>query len=217
MGAGSAARDRLRQRLPLLMLVTDRRRLTGRALVDVVAQAVAGGVNAVQLRERDLPAGELFELALAVRRALGDRALLFVNDRLDVALAAGADGIQLPEQGLPPEAVRRVGGRDLIIGRSVHDADGARRAEDEGADLLVAGHVFQTTSKPDSPPLGGGGFSAIRAATGLPLVAIGGITQETAAQTVEWGADGVAAISALLEAPDPTAAARLLWQAVSRR
>lgn len=217
MANGARGRDRLLQRLPLLMLVTDRRRLRGQPLVEAVVRAVSGGVNAVQLREHDLPARDLYELAAAVRRAIGERALLFVNDRLDVALAAGADGVQLPERGLPAEAARRLGGAGLIIGRSVHDAAGARRAAAEGADLLVAGHLFETASKPDTLPLGAEGFRAIRAASDLPLVAIGGMNRENAGQAVEWGADGVAAISALLDAPAPEAAAHLLWQAVSER
>jgi len=122
------------------MLVTDRH-LSRRPLVEAVAMAVEGGVNAVQLRERGLEAGELYQLALALRKAIQGRALLLINDRLDVALACGADGVHLPERGLPPAAARSLGSRargpdaPFLIGRSVHSVEGAQRAAAGGRPL----------------------------------------------------------------------------------
>lgn len=213
----SAAGGRLRSWLPLVMLVTDRRLAGERPLIDAVLLALEGGVNAVQLRERDLPPRELHELASALRSAMGGQALLFVNDRVDVALAASADGVQLPEHGLTVEAARAISGEGMILGRSVHDPAGARQAQADGADLLVAGHLFETASHAGEPPLGEDGFRRIRAATDLPLLAIGGISETNAGDAIAWGADGVATVSALLSAADVRAAACRLRRVVDER
>lgn len=209
------SRELVSARLPLLMLVTDERPLAPREWVRLVKAALAGGVNAVQLRRKSAGAGELYELTAALREVVGDSALLFVNDRLDVALAAGADGAQLPERALPLAAARRVAGDRFILGRSVHDPAGARCAEAEGADFVIAGHVFDTPSKQGQPPLGEARFQAIRDATRLPVLAIGGIGAATAALPMDRGADGVAVVSALLGAPDIEAAARDLRRIVN--
>lgn len=199
---------------PCLMLVTDRRRCHHRALPAVVATAVDGGVNAVQLREKGLPAGELWELACQLRQVTQGRALLLINDRLDVALAVGADGVQLPEDSLPVTAARRVSGDGLLIGRSVHSLEGAVQAEREGADFLVVGTIFATPSHPDVVP-GGAEFLALtRSSTRLPLLAIGGIGRDNVREVVAAGADGCAIISAILATADPHRAASELRAAL---
>ena len=139
----------------MLCLVTDRRRSLGRPVEAVVEAAVKGGVDIVQLRERELPAASLLDLAVRLRSITAGRALLFVNDRVDVALAAGADGVQLGERSIPVEAARRACGDSLIVGRSVHSVEGAVEANRAGADLLVFGTVFATSSHPGVRPLGG--------------------------------------------------------------
>ncbi len=208
--------------LPCLMLVTDRRLCPD--LLRAVAQAVAGGVNLVQLREKDLPAGELLALAQALRRATAGRALLLVNDRADVALAAGADGVHLPEGGLPVAAARSLLGPSRLVGRSAHSAEAAARAEAEGADYLVVGPVYPTRSHPGAMPAGPALMARVREAVRLPVLAIGGITPETVAEVLAAGASGVAVISAILGSEDPEAAARALrraldaaWPEVGRR
>ena len=129
---------------PVLCLVTDRRLCRGRKLEQVVEAAVEGGCGMVQLREKDLPAGKLLDLAVRLRSITSGRALLIVNDRVDVALAAGADGVQLPEDGLAVDAARQVGG-NMLVGRSVHSVAGGVQAVADGADFLVAGSVFATS------------------------------------------------------------------------
>ena len=140
----------------MLCLVTDRRRCGGRALEAVVEAAVDGGVDIVQLREKDMAAGPLLDLALRLRRITALRARLFVNDRVDVALAAGADGVQLGEDGIPVETARSLAGDGLLIGRSVHSVESALDASRAGADVVVFGTVFATASHPHVRPGGVG-------------------------------------------------------------
>ena len=202
--------------LPTLCLVTDRHRCGGRPLEDVVAQAVEGGAGMVQLRERDLPAEALFELAERIREITLGRALLFVNDRVDVALAVGADGVQLPETGLPVEAVRRVAGDRLLIARSVHDVEGAVAAEADGADLLIAGAIFATATHPGRMPQGTALLRELSECVSVPYLGIGGITAKNTGGVMEAGASGVAVITALTESEDPRLAAHELAGEVRR-
>lgn len=197
---------------PYLCLVTDRRlcRPEGSGLDDAVAQAVEGGVNMVQVREKDLTGGPLLALAERLRAVTRGRALLFVNERLDVALACGADGVQLGEQALPIGAARRVAGDRLLLARSVHSIDGAAEAERQGADLLVVGSVFLTRSHPGAEAMGLETFRRIVSRASVPVLGIGGITANNAAQVMCAGASGVAVISAILAASDPREASREL-------
>ena len=202
--------------LPILCLVTDRLRCDGRPLEDVVAQAVEGGVGMVQLRERDLPSDALFALAKNIREITKSRALLLVNDRVDVALAVGADGVQLPESGLPVEAVRRVAWDRLLIGRSVHDVEGAVAAEAEGADLLIAGSVFSTDSHPGRLPEGIELLHKLSEHVGVPYLGIGGVTAENVCAVMEARASGAAVITAVTKSDDPRLAAHDLAGKIKR-
>jgi thiamine-phosphate pyrophosphorylase len=187
--------------------VTDRRLVDAGRLVQSVAAAVSGGVDLVQLREKDLPGGKLLELALALKAALSNRALLLVNERVDVALAAGADGVQLGEDALPVVAARKMLGPDALIGRSVHSVDSARRAATEGADFLVVGTIYATRSHPGEEPAGPELLRSIAAVVSLPLIGIGGITPRNLDEVMRAGARGVAVISNVLASPDPEGSA----------
>jgi thiamine-phosphate pyrophosphorylase len=198
---------------PCLCLVTDRRLVLpqGEAeLVHRVAQAVEGGVNLVQLREKDLPGGKLLELAQELQRAIAGRALLVVNERADVAAACGAEGVQLGEEALPAAAVRRLLGPGAVIGRSVHSLEGGVQAAAEGADFLLVGTIFATPSHPGLPPAGPGLVRRIARSCPVPVIGIGGIHAGNAAQVVQAGASGVAVITAILAQPQPREAARRL-------
>ncbi len=208
--------------IPRLHLILDLAELasSGRDPVAVAVAAAQGGAGAVHLRGYGYPAGELLALTRALQTALSCQALLLVNDRLDVALAGDADGVQLPGAGLPVPIARtlaRRAGRSeplFLIGCSVHTADEASQAERSGADFALLGTVFASASHPGATP---GGVPLVRAAcaaTRLPLIAIGGITPRTAGQAIAAGADGVAAIRAITEAADPSAAAAALLRAV---
>jgi thiamine-phosphate pyrophosphorylase len=200
--------------LPCLCLVTDRGLCRDTPLEEKVAQAVEGGVNLVQLREKDLPGGELLRLGERLREVTRGRALLFVNERVDVALLCGADGVQLGEEALPAGAVRRLVGDGLLIGRSVHSLEGALQAQEDGADLLVVGTIFPTASHPGTQPAGVGLLSEIARRVAIPLLAIGGVKAGNAPQVIEAGASGAAVISAILASPEPKRAAQELWQAL---
>ncbi len=192
-----------------LVLVTDRALAQGRPTADIVRAAVAGGVTCVQLREKDCGTREFLAEArklLAILRPLG--VPLIINDRVDVALAAGADGVHLGQQDLPLAEVRRLAPAGWIVGVSAESVEDAIHAVQGGADYIGASPVFATPTKADhAPPLGLDGLRRIRAAVKLPLVAIGGIHAGNARDVVRAGADGLAVVSAIVAADRPRAAA----------
>ena len=196
--------------IPCLCLVTDRLlcRCDLGELEARVAGAIRGGVNLVQLREKDLPGGRLLELAERVRRLTEGSALLFINERVDVAVACGADGVQLGEHGMAVADARRVAGEDILIGRSVHNVNGAVEAERAGADLLLVGSTFATSSHSGVEPSGPQLLSRIADRESIPLLGIGGISAGNVGQVIGAGASGAAVISAILGSADPEGAAR---------
>jgi thiamine-phosphate pyrophosphorylase len=183
---------------------------TGRAPRELAAALLAGGARLLQLRLKGARSGEVLDAALAILplvRAVGAR--LLVNDRLDVARAAGADGVHLGQDDLPPAAARAVLGETALIGVSTHDLAEARAASTAGVDYIGVGPVFATTTKAGAlAPRGLELVRAVRAAVRCPIVAIGGITAETAPAVRAAGADAVAMIAALSRAPDPASAVR---------
>ncbi|MBV9925239.1 MAG: thiamine phosphate synthase [Acidobacteria bacterium] len=191
--------------LPQLYPITDRR-LSGLTHAEQVARLCEGGARLVQLREKRLPAREFYAEvveALKVARLFG--ATLIVNDRADVALAAGADGVHVGQDDVPPEAVRALLGEGKIVGFSTHGVGQAVAASTLPVDYVAIGPVFGTSSKENPDPVVGlEGVRGVRAAVGdaVKLVAIGGITSETAPSVLEAGADSVALIGALLDTPD---------------
>lgn len=193
------------------MLVTNRKLAGGTdGLVDAVAQAVEGGVNAVQLREKDLPAEELLPLARRLRAVTRERAVLIVNGPLEVALSAEADGVHLPEVAPPVERPSR----PFLVGRSVHSREAAERAWAECCDYLIAGPVFQTPSHLAASPAGIALIEAVAGAVAIPVLAVGGITPEGVEDVLRAGASGVAVISAILGADSAGDAARGLREAL---
>lgn len=197
-------------------LVTDRALAGGRSLDSVVRAALDGGAGVVQIREKNLSSRAFYETALEiVRLARPMGRAVIVNDRLDIAMACGADGVHLGQMDLPCGEARRLGGCGFIVGVSVGTEAEAVAAERAGADYLGISPVFATPTKPDAPePAGLAGLRRIRRAVRLPLVAIGGIHAGNAADAVRAGADGVAVVSAVMAASDPRAAAAVLMKAV---
>ena len=193
---------------PRLILVTDRR-ATDRDLLEVVEAALGAGLPAVQLREKDLPGRPLLALAERLRAATARTgALLFVNDRIDVALAAGADGVQLGTGSVPVEVARRLLPPGALVGVSTHAPGEAATAADFG----LFGPVWETPSKAGAQGAARLG-DAVRAAA-IPVLAIGGVTAERVPAVRAAGAAGVAVIRAILAAPDPGAATRVLLAAL---
>lgn len=199
---------------PCLCLVTDRRVGDEKTLVARVAEAVQGGVDLVQLREKDLHGAQLLEIAKQLREAIGERALLLVNERVDVAAALPADGVQLGEDAIPVPAARQILGPEMVIGRSVHSVQGADLAASEGADFLVAGTMFASRSHPGEEPAGPTLISDMARGCSLPIVGIGGITPANSGEVIAAGAVGVAVITGILADPKPGEAARRLKEAM---
>ncbi len=186
-----------------IYLVTDRRQTAGRPLLVVIEQALAAGVRAVQLREPDLPTRELLDLAKDLRALTSKhRAQLLINDRLDLALAVGADGVHLRASSLPVAAARRVMGPERLVGVSTHSVDEVMRAQQDGADFAVLGPIYDTPSKRGfGAPIGLGAIEKAAAECRIPLFAIGGVSPSRAVELRRAGASGVALISAVLSVP----------------
>jgi thiamine-phosphate pyrophosphorylase len=192
-----------------LYLVTDRTQTRGRDLLWVLKRALEGGARAVQLREKDLNGKDLFQLADKTRE-LCDRyqAQLFINDRIDVALAVDAAGVQLGKTSIPIETSRLLLGPRKLIGYSAHSLEESRFAEQSGADFLLFGPVYFTASKaPYGAPQGLGALKKIVENVALPVYAIGGIQADRVVDVRRTGARGVALISAIISANDPKGAA----------
>lgn len=208
---GRARPEELARRLRLYV-ITDEALSAGRPAVEVVRAALAGGATAIQLRAKSWGGRRLVEEGRRLRAVTREAGALFiVNDRLDVALAVGADGVHLGQEDLPLADARRLAGPDFVIGISVDTEEEAAAAEAGGADYLGAGPAFPTTSKADAGPvLGPEGIGRIARRVRVPVVGIGGIGPGRAAPVVRAGAAGVAVISAVVGAPDVAAAARAL-------
>ena len=212
MSAGSDLRARLR-----LVVVTHPNPAAG-SLTDVVTECLEAGCRAIQLRDKESSAADLYEQAGNLReitRASG--ALLFVNDRLDVALAAGADGVHLGPDDIPVDAVRRNVDRAFLVGYSTDDPEAGRRAAIAGADYLGVGAVYGTRSKQGlvDEAIGPARVGSVARASGLPCVGIGGITIANAGPVVATGA-GVATLSAVMLAERPGEVVSRLLLEISR-
>ena len=208
--------DRLRAALRLYLLA-DAGLVPVESLPTVVAAAIRGGVTAVQLRAKTATTLELLELARnlnAICRAGG--VPFIVNDRVDVALAAEADGAHvghIGEEDLSPHDARRLLGPEAIVGVSVGTPQEAHMATSQGASYVSAGPMFATSTKSNAGPAAGEALlRSVRAATGLPLVVIGGITPQRSAALFAAGTDGVCVGAAIVRAPDPEAAARAFYE-----
>ena len=192
-----------------LCLITDRDLARGRPLVEIVAAAVQGGVTMVQLREKTAPTRAFLEEARALKALLGPLGVpLIVNDRADIALAVGADGLHVGQTDMPVAVARALLGPDAIIGLSITSHAQITREDAALPDYLGLGPLYLQQTKQDAAtPLGVEGFRSLRSATRKPVVAIGGIKAQNAAPVIEAGADGLAIVSAIVSADDPRHAA----------
>ena len=190
-----------------LLFVTDRERNPHQPLSDTIRALCEAGVRAVQLREKDVSSKELFELARHLRRLTDDyEAALLINDRIDIALAVGADGVHCPENGMPIDTARRLLGTKRV-GFSAHSLRSAQRAAALGADYVIFGPVYSAPSKAHH----GQGIARLREVceqVSVPVYAIGGVDAQRAVECLQAGAAGVAVISALTRAKDTAGAVR---------
>ncbi|HEV8540706.1 MAG TPA: thiamine phosphate synthase [Nitrospiraceae bacterium] len=191
-----------------LYLVTDRHQTGGRPLVPLLREALEGGLQAIQLRERDLATRSFLALAQEVLRLTREYgALLLLNDRVDLAMALGADGVHLRADSVPVAVARRLLGPDRVVGVSAHSVEEVVRAEADGADFAVLGPAYETSSKrPYGPPIGLAPIGEAARRCRIPVFAIGGITPVRAQEVRREGAFGVAVISSILSAEHVKAA-----------
>jgi thiamine-phosphate pyrophosphorylase len=190
-----------------LYVILDRGASRGRDLGDLLEAVLAGGCRMVQLREKEWPSGRLLPLARRLRaRCAAAGATFIVNDRVDLALAVGADGVHLGQDDLPASAARQLLRPGMILGVSTHSVDQARAAQADGADYVAVGSMFATATKPDFQLVGPDLVRKLRPEIRVPLVGIGGVTHANVQEVIRAGADGVALISAVGAADDPRAA-----------
>jgi thiamine-phosphate pyrophosphorylase len=196
-------------RLTGLYAVVDSQALDGRDYIKVASRLVRGGAKALQLRYKLDSKDELLAIAQKLKDLCSERGVLFIiNDYLDIALAVEADGLHLGQRDLPAAIARRLLPLDTMLGVSVTTVEQAKAAEAGGADYIAVGSIYPTFSKATAKVVGLDGLRKVREAVGLPLVAIGGINRDNAAEVAAAGADAVAVISAVLQARDAEEAAR---------
>jgi thiamine-phosphate pyrophosphorylase len=186
-----------------LYLITDRKQ-TKLPLPEAVRLALQGGVRAIQVREKDLAVRELLALARDLRSLTHEfGAKLFINDRVDVAVAIDADGVHLGHESMPADAARKIVGPKMLIGVSTHNLDEAKKAEADGADFVTFGPIFFTPSKIKyGAPVGIEALRTVKKQIQMPVFGLGGIKIDTISQVLQAGADGIAMISAVLATPD---------------
>ena len=181
-----------------------------REVLEFAAELTTGGATLIQLREKHASSREILRLARELRRILPKNVRLILNDRADVCVAAGANGVHVGQDDLPPEAARRIVGSQRILGISTHNPEQIRAGDESAADYVAIGPVFNTTSKDNPDPvIGLEGVKRARALTQKPLVAIGGITIENCRSVIEAGSDSVAVITDLIADPRKRTAAFL--------
>jgi len=192
-----------------IYLITDRHQCGGGDLLSRIELALRGGITSVQLREKDLSTRERFELGTQIRRLTTEYgAKLIVNGDAALARALGADGVHLPQDGLPVDVCRKILAPGMIAGVSTHSVAEAKDAEERGADFITYGPVFYTPSKAGyGPPVGVDSLRDVSAAVGLPVFALGGVKPANIEDVLSMGASGIAMISAILAASDVEAAA----------
>ena len=184
--------------LPRLYAITDRKKY-GKDFLGTLERILKKGVRMVQLREKDLKGRELYELASKVRELTKKyNALFLINERFDIAVAVGADGVHLPERSFPPSVVKRLF-PELIVGFSAHSLESAKFAEEEGADFITFGPVFKTSSHPEAKPVGTMELKKVVSQVRIPVYALGGITWERIKLCYKNGAYGIAGITIFLK------------------
>ena len=195
-----------------LYVVTDSQLSRGRSDAEVARMAYKGGADVVQLRMKNADGGAMLEQANLIRQYADEMCRLFiVNDRVDIAMASGADGVHLGQSDIPLETARRLMGDDAIIGISVDNVEQAVAAEEGGADYVGVGAVFRTSTKPDAMQgVGLGAVFEVRQAVDIPVVAIGGINRGNIQDVIRAGADSAAVVSAVVAQDDVAAAAHEL-------
>lgn len=197
-----------------LYLVTDRKLMSAASIEEAVELAVSGGATVVQLREKNCSSREFYDLALRVKKITEPRKIpLIINDRIDICMAADADGVHLGQSDIPCREARRILGADKLIGVSAALPEEAAKAQADGADYIGVGAVFPTATKTNTRPVTPGIIREIRAAVTIPFVVIGGVNEENISQLYGLGINGAAVVSSVIARDDITEAARIMRRA----
>lgn len=202
--------------LPCLCLVIDDAVTDIASLTKFVSLAIDGGVNMVQLRAKELPLNRFEDMAIALCDVIDDRATFMINSRVDVAASCGADGVQFPEKLKDFSSSHSISEK-LLIGTSVHSVNSAVLAEKSGADFLIVGTVFESTSHPGLKLQGIKLLTKVRDVVGIPFLGIGGINTNNVHKVLECGASGVALISAIANNPNPKMAAHEIYETILQK
>jgi thiamine-phosphate pyrophosphorylase len=198
-----------------LYVITDSSLIKEEDFEGKIKEVVSNGATVVQLREKTLSLSAFFKKALLVRKMIPEDVLFMVNDRVDIAIASGADGVHLGQEDLPISAARTILGPHKIIGASTHSVEQAQQAEREGADYVATGPVFSTTTKPDVGSAKGIEIiGKVKEKVDIPVIAIGGINSNNVKRTLKAGADGVAVISAVFKQANTGLATRRLSEKI---
>lgn len=216
--AGVRDRQALRNQIRGLYVVTDESLAPGRAHLEIAFAALEGGADVIQLRDKNRDTGELLPIAREISAICRSHGALFVvNDRIDLAIAADADGVHLGQTDLPISEARLILGPEKLIGISVENVEQVKAAETEGADYLGVGAIYGSATKTDAgDAVGPEQITRFRAVSELPIVAIGGITRERIPEVIRAGADAIAVIGAVVAADDMTEASRSLAIAIQQ-
>ena len=202
---------------PTLYVVLDPGVAAGRDLMTLLDAVIAGGCRMVQLRDKSAPSGHLVPVAERLQARCREAGVTFiVNDRVDLAVAIGADGVHLGQDDLPPRLARPLLRPGMILGLSTHSVEQARQAQADGADYVAVGAMFPTRTKADFELVGPALVRAVRPEIRVPLIGIGGIGPDNVGEVIRAGADGVAVISAVCAAGDPAAASAHFLDAIRR-
>ena len=190
-------------KIPKLMLITDGSLETDSSALDKIICGCRSGLPAIQLREKSMETRKLWELAAMLHQKTSEYKTFFsINDRIDIAIALNADGIQLSEKSLPPQIAKKLN-PSLMVGVSVHSLEMGQRAEQEGADYLIFGPIFDTPSKRAfGPPQGLAQLEKMTSNLSIPVLAVGGIIPLNARSCIEAGAHGVAAINVFMQSQE---------------
>jgi len=200
-----------------LYVITDEKVGLGRSHIFLAEEALKGGATVIQLRDKEKSGRELYRIGVRIRELTRRyKALFIVNDRLDIAMAVGADGVHLGAEDLPVSVARRIAGENFLIGASVSSPEEALLAEKEGADYISAQSIFKTSSKEDVKVIGLEGLRAIVNVSSLPVIAIGGIDKDNVKDVIRNGAKGIAVISAAVSKEDVKKAVEELRESLKR-
>jgi thiamine-phosphate pyrophosphorylase len=206
----------MQKKIGKICVITDTNVQNKYTHIELAQMAIKGGADMIQLRDKTIPSAALIETAIKIKKNCNKRNILFiVNDRVDIAMISGADGVHLGEDDIPVKDARKLIGKNKIIGKTAHSMKEALKTVKEGADYIGLGHIYHTYSKLRAPkPMGVRELEKICAAVRIPVIAIGGINFQNAAEVINHGAYGIAVIGSVIKSSSPVKAVKTLHEII---